>query len=113
MRDSALAPPSLLSSLSPAPLQSPVLHHSHTHPCAARSPKERNTAAAVLHWVSAIYDCEDPKCNKSSKHPDNCRTHNTCTMEYGPDIQKITAMNYEPCDRCKAYFAAGGKPVRR
>ncbi|KAG8768957.1 hypothetical protein FRC12_005247 [Ceratobasidium sp. 428] len=75
--------------------------------------QHRGCGHYVLHWVSAIYDCEDPKCNKSSKHPDSCGTHNTCTMEYGPDIQKITAMNYEPCERCKAYFAAGGKAVRR
>ncbi|KDN46197.1 hypothetical protein RSAG8_04424, partial [Rhizoctonia solani AG-8 WAC10335] len=75
--------------------------------------QHRGCGHYVLHWVSAIYDCEDPRCNKSSKHSDSCKTHNTCTMEYGPDIQKITAMNYEPCERCKTYFASGGKPVRR
>ncbi|ELU42461.1 hypothetical protein AG1IA_03481 [Rhizoctonia solani AG-1 IA] len=53
--------------------------------------QHRGCGHYVLHWVSAIYgvtlDCEDPKCNKSSKHPDDCKTHNTCSTEYGPDIQ--------------------------
>ncbi|KIO30747.1 hypothetical protein M407DRAFT_242107 [Tulasnella calospora MUT 4182] len=53
----------------------------------------------------SIKDCNQSNCTKSCRHPANCYNPN-CTREWGPVIDKCSAMSYEKCPNCTAAIMA-------
>ncbi|KAF9234686.1 hypothetical protein BU15DRAFT_52285, partial [Melanogaster broomeanus] len=52
------------------------------------------------HLVIAIEDCNSNRCQKSYRHPPNCRQPN-CTENFGPEIQQSVDNVDEFCFQCR------------
>ncbi|TFK22013.1 hypothetical protein FA15DRAFT_644744 [Coprinopsis marcescibilis] len=64
------------------------------------------------HLVVAIYDCNSSRCEKSYRHPRECRER-TCRQLYGAEVQKDIDTVDEYCFACRAAQArAAGVPLR-
>ncbi|KAG8214814.1 hypothetical protein J3R82DRAFT_9960, partial [Butyriboletus roseoflavus] len=52
------------------------------------------------HLVVAIMDCDSARCERSYRHPPNCR-HPNCTKNFGDEIQRSIDDVNEFCFQCR------------
>ncbi|KAF9220518.1 hypothetical protein BS17DRAFT_739278 [Gyrodon lividus] len=52
------------------------------------------------HLVVAIMDCDSTRCERSYRHPPNCRQLN-CAPNFGPEIQRSVDDVDEFCFQCR------------